>query len=192
MADFLTPEARAQLADPIAVELGHQTTTIVERGGPPVMALDVGTSMGWALRRPGAVLSGTKSFAERRGESRGDRLTRFDMWLSGWARQGLTLIAYEQVMFHGKFNGVLTAHAYGQYEGVILMCASRHSIPVKSVPTATLKKAITGKGNAKKAGPGGMIEAIKARGFKPADDDEADAIGVLLWALDYRAEPQPA
>ena len=28
-----------------------------------------------------------------------------------------------------------------------------------------------------------MITAIRARGFEPADDNEADAIAILLWAL---------
>ena len=29
-----------------------------------------------------------------------------------------------------------------------------------------------------------MIAAIRRRGFDPADDNEADAIAILLWALD--------
>ncbi len=38
---------------------------------------------------------------------------------------------------------------------------------------------MTGKGNADKAA---MIAAIRARGFRPTDDNEADAIALLLWA----------
>ena len=29
-----------------------------------------------------------------------------------------------------------------------------------------------------------MVAAIQARGFAPADDNEADAIALLLWATD--------
>ncbi len=29
-----------------------------------------------------------------------------------------------------------------------------------------------------------MIAAIRSRGFAPADDNEADAIAILLWALE--------
>ena len=36
------------------------------------------------------------------------------------------------------------------------------------------------KGNADKAA---LIAAIQVRGFRPADDNEADAIALLLWAI---------
>lgn len=44
-----------------------------------------------------------------------------------------------------------------------------------------LIKHATGQGNANKDA---MIEAVKARGFKPQDDNEADAIALLLWATE--------
>lgn len=31
-----------------------------------------------------------------------------------------------------------------------------------------------------------MIDAARAKGFSPEDDNEADAIAILLWALDAR------
>ena len=31
-----------------------------------------------------------------------------------------------------------------------------------------------------------MIAAVRARGFSPADDNEADAIALLLWAMETR------
>ena len=43
------------------------------------------------------------------------------------------------------------------------------------------KRYATGRGNADKAK---MIEAIRARGYLPADDNEADAIALLLWATE--------
>jgi Holliday junction resolvasome RuvABC endonuclease subunit len=45
----------------------------------------------------------------------------------------------------------------------------------------TIKKYIAGKGNADKPA---VINAIRARGFNPADDNEADAIAILLWAIE--------
>ena len=38
-------------------------------------------------------------------------------------------------------------------------------------------------GNADKAA---MVAAVRARGFSPADDNEADAIALLLWALETK------
>ena len=31
-----------------------------------------------------------------------------------------------------------------------------------------------------------MIAAIRARGFNPKDDNEADAIALLLWAIETK------
>ena len=49
------------------------------------------------------------------------------------------------------------------------------------MPVGTIKRFATGKGNADKAA---MIAAVRGRGFEPADDNEADAIAILLWALE--------
>jgi len=49
------------------------------------------------------------------------------------------------------------------------------------VPVGTIKKFLTGQGNANKQA---MIDAARAEGFSPADDNEADAIAILLWAIE--------
>jgi Holliday junction resolvasome RuvABC endonuclease subunit len=49
------------------------------------------------------------------------------------------------------------------------------------VPVGTIKRFITGKGNADKAA---VMAAVCAEGFAPADDNEADAIAILLWAIE--------
>ena len=51
----------------------------------------------------------------------------------------------------------------------------------QGVPVGTIKRYATGRGNANKAA---MIAAMRARGFAPADDNEADALALLLWATD--------
>lgn len=144
----------------------------------PVLALDLGTRMGWALRTPAGITSSSMSWAERRGETRGDRLLRFYRWLVAMNACGLGLIVYELVRGHGK-GGVLAAHCYAQFEGLVLTFAARHRIPVRSVHTGTLKKAITGSGNADKDA---MKRAIRGAGFPAYASDEVDAIAVLLWA----------
>ena len=57
-------------------------------------------------------------------------------------------------------------------------CEQR-AIAYQGVPVGTIKHFITGKGNSNKQA---VIEAVRARGFRPADDNEADAIAILLWA----------
>jgi Holliday junction resolvasome RuvABC endonuclease subunit len=54
---------------------------------------------------------------------------------------------------------------------------------VDSVAVGTIKRHATGRGNADKAA---MLAAMRARGFSPADDNEADAIALLLWAIETR------
>ena len=54
-------------------------------------------------------------------------------------------------------------------------------MPYQGVPVGTIKRFATGKGNADKAA---MIAAMRARGYLPADDNEADAIALLLWTTD--------
>ena len=52
---------------------------------------------------------------------------------------------------------------------------------IMEVPVGTIKRHATGKGNAPKEA---MIAAARARGFSPADDNEADAIAILHWAIE--------
>ena len=48
----------------------------------------------------------------------------------------------------------------------------------------TIKKHATGKGN---AGKGDMIAAAILRGHDPEDDNEADALALLDWAIQQGA-----
>ena len=61
--------------------------------------------------------------------------------------------------------------------------AELRGVPYQGVPVGTIKIHATGKGNAPKEA---MTAAARARGFHPADDNEADAIAILHWALDTR------
>jgi Holliday junction resolvasome RuvABC endonuclease subunit len=53
-------------------------------------------------------------------------------------------------------------------------------IPYRGVPVGTIKRHVTGKGNADKEA---VIAAVQALGFAPVDDNEADALALLDWAL---------
>jgi Holliday junction resolvasome RuvABC endonuclease subunit len=55
--------------------------------------------------------------------------------------------------------------------------------PNRGVPVATIKCHVTGKGNASKEE---VIAAIRARGHSLADDNEADALALLDWAIANR------
>ena len=57
-------------------------------------------------------------------------------------------------------------------------------MPYEGVPVGTIKRFATGRGNADRSA---VIAAMRARGFAPADDNEADALALLLWATDDRS-----
>ena len=148
---------------------------------PAVLALDLGTTTGWALRsRDGGITSGTITFKPTRFEGGGMRFLRFRGWLAEVAALsgGITRIAFEEVRRHVSTD---SSHAYGGFLATLTAWCEQESIPYEGIPVGTIKRFATGKGNADKAA---MIAAMRARGFAPADDNEADAIALLLWATD--------
>jgi hypothetical protein len=146
-----------------------------------VLALDLGTTTGWALRgQDGGITSGTMTFRPSRFEGGGMRYLRFRGWLTEMAglASGLSRIAFEEVRAHA---GTDAAHLYGGFLAHLSAWCEEHEIPYEGVPVATIKRFATGRGNADKAA---MIAAMRARGFAPTDDNEADAIAILLWLTD--------
>jgi Holliday junction resolvasome RuvABC endonuclease subunit len=143
------------------------------------LALDLGTTTGWALRTAdGQIVSGTQSFKPGRFEGGGMRYLRFRGWLAELHTSASIGVAYfEEVRRHA---GVDAAHAYGGFLATLTAWCEAQGIPYAGVPVATIKKHATGKGNADKAA---MVAAMQALGYAPADDNEADALALLRWAL---------
>jgi hypothetical protein len=144
-----------------------------------VLALDLGTVTGWALRsQNGGITSGTMTFRPSRFEGGGMRYLRFRSWLGDMQRLsgGLQRIVFEEVRRHA---GTDAAHIYGGFLAHLSAWCEERSIPYEGIPVGTIKRFATGKGNAPKDA---MLAAMRARGFAPADDNEADAIAIVLWA----------
>ena len=160
-----------------------------------ILSLDLGTTTGWALRsRDGSIVSGSQSFKPQRFEGGGMRYLRFTRWLTEIAVAGnsnlfrddaervndtlLDQIVFEEVRNHA---GVDAAHAYGGFSTHLASFAERHAIPYEGVPVGTIKKHATGKGN---AGKPLMMAAMQELGYKPVDDNEADALALLHYAIE--------
>lgn len=163
---------------------------LLERATPdalPVLALDLGTDMGWAIGTDASVASGCANWTERRGETRGGRLYRLWRCLQDThTAERLSLIAYELVEHAGPKQRI-AAHCWAQFQAVVLMFAASREIPVVGVNVSTLKKAVTGRGrHPKGTGKDAMIAAVRGLGFDPADHNEADALAVLHWATKLR------
>ena len=104
---------------------------------------------------------------------------RFRAWLQevDETAGGVGAVYFEEVRSH---RGVTAAHAYGGFLAHLTAWAEANKIPYRGVPVATIKRHVTGKGNADKEA---VIAAVRALGFDPADDNEADALALLVWAL---------
>ena len=139
-----------------------------------ILALDLGTTTGWAMRASsGLITSGTASFKPGRFDGGGMRYLRFSRWLDEMGVGGLAGIWFEEVRRHAATDA---AHVYGGLMATLTAWAELRGIPYEGVPVGTIKRHATGKGNANKEA---MIAAARARGFDPADDNEADALALL-------------
>lgn len=147
---------------------------------PTLLALDLGTRTGWALRSSdGHITSGSESFRPQRFEGGGMRFLRFKRWLTEIKSQadGIGALYFEEVRRHASTDA---AHAYGGFLATLTAWCEHHQIPYQGVPVGTIKKHATGRGN---AGKDQVIVAVRSRGHAPVDDNEADALALLHWAI---------
>ena len=108
------------------------------------------------------------------------RYLRFTGWLDDVLEHagGLDTVLFEEVRAHA---GTDAAHIYGGFLASLSSWCEHRAIPYEGVPVGTIKRHVTGKGNANKAA---MMQAVRALGHHPEDDNEADAIALLRWAID--------
>jgi hypothetical protein len=189
---FNTGRQRGYLGITIGTQIGGSMSSavIAETGdsgpvnrAPCILALDLGTTTGWALHgHDGLITSGTVSFRPSRFDGGGMRYLRFTNWLTEIDRMSgpISTIWFEEVRRHA---GTDAAHVYGGLMATLTAWAELRGVPYEGVPVGTIKRHATGKGNAAKQA---MIDAVRARGFDPADDNEADAIALLLWAIETK------
>ena len=146
-----------------------------------ILALDLGTHTGWALHQlDSTITSGTEHFKPQRFEGGGMRFLRFKRWLAELLTTSghINAVYFEEVRRHA---GVDAAHAYGGFLATLTTWCEHHQIPYQGIPVGTIKKHATGKGN---AGKDEMIASVQSRGHAPCDDNEADALALLHWAIE--------
>ena len=162
-------------ADPAAL------TVIAGGKAPSLLRLDLGTSTGFALHTGhGAIVSGTVSFKPSRYDGGGIRYLRFRAWLDSMAHDaaGIGVVHYEEIRRHLSTDA---AHVHGGLLATLTSWCEQRGIAYQGVPVGTINRFIAGKGNADKAA---VIAAVRERGFSPADHNEADALAILLWAIE--------
>lgn len=152
--------------------------TITPASNKVLLALDLGGTTGWAKWENGVVTSGSVSMTKAKSkqfDGPGMRYVRFTRFISGFPRPHY--ISFEEVRRH---LGVDAAHAYGGYlSHLTAYCDGQDSpIPYEGTSVGTIKKRATGNGAATKEM---MVEACRTKlGIEPADDNEADALWLLV------------
>ena len=108
------------------------------------------------------------------------RFLRFKRWLTELkaVTDSIDALHFEEVRRHVSTDA---AHAYGGFLATLTAWCEHHQIPYQGVPVGTIKKHATGKGN---AGKDEVIASVRARGHAPGDDNEADALALLHWAIE--------
>lgn len=166
----------AEILEPILSPIPKPATASARA----ILALDLGSRTGWAvLPRSGRIASGVAEFRPGRFEGAGMAFLRFEKFLADLHRDAgpFGAVVFEEVRAHA---GTLAAQVYGGFLAHLTAWCERNRAPYLGVAVATIKRHATGKGNAPKAD---VIHAMRARGFTPSDDNEADALALLAWAI---------
>lgn len=147
-----------------------------------ILALDLGTTTGWALgkrdEKGELIVSGIQVNKNGRFEGGGMRYLRFNRWLTEMIEEhGVKLVVFEEVRRH---LGTDAAHVYGGLLGQLTATCEAKGVAYEGHTVQAIKKFATGKGNANKDA---MMTAVKGWGYCPQDDNEADALALLLLVL---------
>ena len=140
-----------------------------------ILALDLGSKLGFAIYSNDSIESGTKKLSRK---TFGSRFSEFRCWLMKIITQNqIDIVYFERVYRH---NGTEAAHIFGGFMYILASVCDELHIRCEGVSVGTIKKYISGKGNASKVD---VIDAVKRHGFDPIDDNEADALSVLFFGL---------
>ena len=143
-----------------------------------ILALDFSTNTGYAIS-PGQV-SGVKNLKPKSAQRPGGRYQKLRALLKLLhAEHVIEMVVIEQALPGNQRSFISSEYAHGYTAVAQLWCAD-NNIPLRMAHSGTIKKFITGKGNATKDT---VMDVIRARGFRPIDDNEADALALMLWAM---------
>jgi crossover junction endodeoxyribonuclease RuvC len=145
--------------------------------GTTILSLDLGVKTGWSLSKNSVITSGTEFFKEGKTSNGGLKFILFSKFLSRFEEFEIDDVYYEEVKRHA---GTYAAHVYGGFQSHLMAWCLHKNVNLHGVGVKTIKKFITGNGNADKQM---VINSVISNGFSPKDDNEADSIALLLYAM---------
>ncbi len=140
-----------------------------------ILALDIATKTGWASYVDGVTESGVLDLKPY-NDDYGHMAHVFHWWLDRGLANNIDLLICEATLMHGH-----AAYVLGGLGWTAQHVAWAFGVSRTTVAPSTLKKFITGSGRASKKD---VTEAVRKLGFNPADDNEADALALLTYALE--------
>jgi len=143
-----------------------------------ILALDIALRTGFAYgNTPEDIQFGTRDFSGLSSDNavRGRRFNR-------WLLELLTEIEPHDVYIERGFykNGLPTTELLWGLTWEANRAAESRNIPRHMISPMTIKKSICGSGKAKKPE---VMAAVKGKGFNVQDDNAADAVALLLYAM---------
>jgi len=150
------------------------------------LCVDIGTHLGWAYVDNGVVLgSGTLDLSPAKGDRPGARYARFAQWLVGQRAKGrIDEVVYEEVFNH---KGIGAGHIYGGLVAILQCFCEESHTPYRGIGVQAIKIHATGSGRASKDD---VVLWARSNGFRPVDDNEADALALAsLVGTGYQKPP---
>ena len=145
-----------------------------------VLAFDLGTSLGWAVRHAdGRRVWGVERFENHPG-GKGRRWLNFSSWLTDhkkWSGGEITAVFFERVDF---IKTKAQAETIFGFEAILTRWCEAMGLPYQGYPVGTLKKSVTGNGRADKSQ---VVGALNEQGFPVTDHNAADALACLLHGI---------
>jgi Holliday junction resolvasome RuvABC endonuclease subunit len=171
-----TPEQSCDLGTDLSSVAGQQTPKTLGGGSLKILALDLGTYMGWAHV---CGVSGTWNLSVQKDESSGMRLLRLRGKLNAVKEsEGIDLICFEAFRYTSQQSAAVVL---GEIQATVKLWCHDNGAEYKGYSPTEIKKHATGRGN---AGKSDMRESAIAKWGEarigPMDDNEVDA----LWLLD--------
>lgn len=158
-----------------------------------ILSLDLGKNMGWVIYNSssnncesGYICLDKKIYKPKNKNEKfrgrflntGKKFLNMSIWLSEmYLKHSFNQVYFEEVWSH---RGAIDAHAYGGFLAILTAFCEANHILYTGINTKTVKKFLTGNGNANKES---MIEHVNKLGFNITDHNEADAVAVLYTAL---------
>jgi Holliday junction resolvasome RuvABC endonuclease subunit len=144
-----------------------------------ILSLDLGTITGWACALPGAEPAhGHIRLPHDRGD--GAFFSAFRRFLLDHITvHAPRLIVYEAPLITAGMTSVQTVFRLFGLAAHTVEIANIREVRCERANNASVKKFVTDNGRAKKPE---VMNAIRARGWFPDDENEADALAVMLWA----------